>query len=47
MIHLLCDFDERLFTTHPLQDLLEEDKRLHIVAEETKKRREARLYRYK
>jgi hypothetical protein len=46
MIRLLRDFDERLFTTHPSRDLLEEDKRLHTAAEETKKKWEAGFYNY-
>jgi hypothetical protein len=47
MIRLLRDFDEGLFTSHPSRDLLEEDKRLHIAAEETKRRWEAGIYNYK
>jgi ATP-dependent exoDNAse (exonuclease V) alpha subunit len=46
MIRLLRDFDERLFTTHPSRDLLEEDKKLHIAAEVTKRKWEAGLYNY-
>lgn len=46
MIRLLRDFDERLFPTHPSRDLLEEDKRLHTAAEETKKKWEAGFYNY-
>jgi len=47
MIRLLCDFDKQLFTSHPSNNLLEEDKRLHIAAEQMKKKWEAGLYNYK
>ena len=47
MIQLLHDFDEGLFTTHPSRDLLEEDRRLHIMGEEMKRRWEAGVYNYK
>jgi PIF1-like helicase len=46
-IRLLREFDERLFTTHPSRDLMEEDKRLHKAAEETRKKWEAGVYNYK
>ena len=34
-IRLLRDFDEKLFTTHPNEDLRKEDARLHSLTEET------------
>ena len=45
-ICLLRDFDVKLFTTHPSADLKEEDERLTIVAEETKQKWQAGLYKY-
>jgi hypothetical protein len=45
-IRLLREFEEKLFTTHPSVDLREEDKRLHIAANETKKKWRVGAYKY-
>jgi ATP-dependent exoDNAse (exonuclease V) alpha subunit len=45
-IRLLREFEEKLFITHPSVDLREEDKWLHIAANETKKKWRVGAYKY-
>jgi hypothetical protein len=45
-IRLLRDFDDRIFTKHPSEDLRAEDERLSILAEETRIRFEGNYYNY-
>jgi GTPase SAR1 family protein len=45
-ICLLRDFDDRLFTVHPSEDLREQDERLETLVQQTKEKWEAGLYKY-
>ena len=43
-IRLLRDFDDRLFTVHPSEDLKEEDERLQVLVKQTKENWNMGLY---
>ena len=43
-ICLLWDFDEHIFTRHPLDELRDEDERLEQLAVETKNKYDMGLY---
>jgi uncharacterized membrane protein len=45
-IHLLRDFDDKIFPRHPSQDLRVEDERLQWLADDTGKRFETGFYDY-
>ena len=45
-IRLLRDFDKKLFTTHPSQDLKDEDERLQTLIAETRERWDCNVFKY-
>ena len=45
-IHLLRDFDERIFTRHPSNELRDKDERLELLVAETKDKYDMGVYNF-